>query len=764
VRGQGRYTDDFALEGQCFAAFVRSPHPHARVSGIDVEAAAAAEGVIAVLTGADYVADGCTGIRQVPMPADALRHDRPALPRETNGRATLDELHWPLAIDRIRYAGEAVAVVIAETMNAARDAAELVEVSYETFPALLDMDEAIAPGAPVLFEIAPDNIAVAAEFGDREATEAALAGAAVVIEHRFRNQRVANAQMEPRAAIGAYDAAADTCLMIAGSQGAVRQRVMLAAALNVPVEKVRVISPDVGGGFGPRTNLYPEQAVVTWAARRLGRPVRWTSDRSEAFLTDFQGRDSIARARLGLDADGRIRALAVDTLFNVGGQTVSYVPLSNSSRVLTSVYDVPVAHVRARGVVTNTVPTAPYRGAGRPESTFVMERLLDLAAERLSLDRVEIRRRNLVRREQLPYRSAVGLTYDSGDFHANMAQALELADWDGFPARREEAQARGRLAGIGIANYVESPVGAPHERVRVTVRKEGVVEVVAGTQSTGQGHETSFAQVMADELGVSPEAIRLVTGDTALVPGGGGTHSDRSMRLAGTLMVESAHEVRERCRVLAAALLQRSAEEIRFEDGLFFAPGANRRFTVFNLAEAAEGEDVPPELRGDIVSDKSFTGRIPAYPTGSAVCELEVDPETGTIEITRYTTVDDVGQPINPLILHGQVHGGIVQGVGQALCEQVAYDPESGQVLTGSFMDYAMPIARMFPRFTVAMAEDPTAGNPLRVKGGGESGITPALGVFTNALVHALSPLGVRDFEMPATPLRVWQAIARAKG
>jgi carbon-monoxide dehydrogenase large subunit len=553
-----------------------------------------------------------------------------------------------------------------------------------------------------------------------------------VIRREFHHSRLVNCQMEPRSAIGMHDAANDIYTLISGSQGAVRQRATLAAALGVAPERVRVVSPDVGGGFGPRTSLYPEQVIVTWAARRLGRPVRWTSTRAEAFLTDFQGRDSTASARLGLDTSGRIQALAVDVVFNVGGQTVSYVPLSNAARVLTSVYDVPLACARVRAILTNSVPTGPYRGAGRPETIFSLERLLDRAARQLGIDRLEMRRRNLIGRDRLPYRSTMGLTYDSGDFAANMDRVLRLADWASFEDRRQSARQRGKLAGIGLANYVEAPVGAPHERVAIAVQPRGIVEVTVGTQSTGQGHATAYAQVVADQLAIEPSAVRLVSGDTDVVPSGGGTHSDRSMRIAGTLLVEASAHIRAQVTTLATEL--------------------GRPLDVF------EASDVAP-----LTAEASFTGRLPAHPTGAAVCEVEVDPETGALAVTRYTSVDDVGQPINPAIVHGQTHGGIVQGLGQALSECVVLDTGDGQVLGGSFADYAVPGAAGLPNFAVTLVEDPTSGSPLRVKGGGESGITPALASVVNAAVDALSALGVDDLQMPLSAARIWQAIERAR-
>jgi carbon-monoxide dehydrogenase large subunit len=629
-----------------------------------------------------------------------------------------------------------------------------------------DVREALAPGAPLVWDTAPGNLAVDGEHGDPAATEAALASAEVVVEREFRSQRIANAQLEPRSAIGVYEPEHDRYVMIAGSQGVSRQHAALAGALGVSLDRVRVICPDVGGGFGPRSYLYPEQVVVVWAARRLGRPVRWTSDRSEAFATDYQGRDSLARVRMGFDRDGRIQALAADCVYNVGAHTIGgYVPMANFSRILSSVYDVPHASVRMRGVLTHTASTGPFRGAGRPEAMFAIERVLDLAAAQLGLDRVEIRRRNLIPRARLPYRTPLGLTFDSGDFLHNMQRVLERADWHGFSQRRAEAARRGRYAGIGLANYIEAPVGAPHERIKTTVLGDGTVEVVAGTQSTGQGHETSFAQVVADQLGVHPRDVRLVTGDTAVVTSGGGTHSDRSMRLAGTLIVEACQQVRERGRPVAAHLLEVAPEDLVWQDGAWSAIGTHRRVTVVEVARAIEQDtSLPPHLRFKfekaLSGEAAFTGRIPAHPTGAAVCEVEVDPDTAEVRITRYTAVDDVGQPINPLILHGQVAGGIVQGLGQALSEGVCYQPGSGQLLTGSFLDYAIPRAATVPSFDLELTEDPTTGNPLRVKGGGEAGITPCLAAVVNAVADALSPLGVRDLDMPLTPAHLWTQVA----
>jgi aerobic carbon-monoxide dehydrogenase large subunit len=654
-------------------------------------------------------------------------------------------------------------MVIAETLSAAQDGCERIVVDYEELPAVTDALAALAPGAPLVHDQVAGNLAVETTFGDEAAAQAAFARAHLVVAQIFRNQRIASAHMEPRAAIGTYDEAQGIYTLLTGSQGAVRVKNTLAACLGVPSERVRAITHDVGGAFGLLNNIYPEQVMVAWAARHVGRPVKWTGDRTQAFLTDYQGRDIVTEGRLALDPDGRILALSVVMTGNVGSHPVTYVPLSNGYRVTPTVYDVPVASVTIRGALTNTVPTAPFRGAGRPEATFAIERLIDIAAHRLGIDRVTLRRRNLIRRAQLPYHSATGLIYDSGNFRANMDGAIKLADWDGFATRRREARKRGRLAGIGISNYVESPVGQPSEYVRVTVRATREVEAVAGTQSSGQGHETTFAQVLADRFCITPEEVKLVTGDTAIVPAGGGTHSDRSMRLAGTLLVEASDRIIGHARKVFAALIGCPESDVNFEDGFFESPRSNRRLDIFDVARAIATEPtLAPELRAPLTSEANFSGRIPAYPTGSAVCEVEIDPQTGAVALTRYSSVDDCGQPINPLILHGQVHGGIVQGAGQALSECFTHDASSGQVLTASFMDYAVSRADMMPSFTVELAEDPTKGNPLRVKGGGEAGITPALAVVMNAVVDALSVYGIEHMDMPATPARVWATIEAA--
>ncbi len=757
VRGAGKYSDDMSVPGQAVAAFVRSPHAHALIKRIDTAAAKKMPGVIAVLTGADYMADGLKGAMQRANPAGAIDIKVRAFAPEK--RPVLEEPQFPLAPERVRYPGEAVAVVVAETLSLARDAAEAVVVDYNVLPAVTDVREAI--GGETIWASAADNVALDQEFGDAAEVAAAFAGADLVVEQTFVNQRISNCQMEPRSGVASYDAAADSYTLISGNQGVHAPRMVLAESFGLPLEKVRFVCPDVGGGFGLRNNLYPEQATILWAAKRTGRPVKWTNDRSESFLTDYAGRDLVTTARLAFKSDGRIAAYQVDHIGTCGGQTVTYVPLSNAYRVATTVYDIPLMHMRCRSVMTNTVPTAPFRGAGRPEATLVLERLIDLAAERLGMDRLAIRKKNVIPKKKLPYRTASGLLYDSGDFAGNMKRMIEAADWKGFAARKRESKKRGKLRGIGISNYLETPVGIPHERVEVTVLATGKVELAVGTQSTGQGHETSFAQVMADLLGVHPEDIVFIGGDTAKIPSGSGTHSDRSMRLGGTLMFEASADVVAQGKAAAAKILGVPDAEIAFTDGLFTTPKSNRRLTVYDVAQAIEAN---PALAptGKLQSKKTFTGRIPAYPTGCAICEVEIDPDTGAISVPRYGSIDDAGQAINPLILHGQVHGGIVQGIGQALVEHVRYD-EAGQVLTGSFMDYAIPRAQLVPSFDITLTEDPTHGNPLRVKGGGEAGITPALAVVMNAILDALKDYGVEHIDMPATPARIWQAIQQAK-
>ncbi len=546
--------------------------------------------------------------------------------------------------------------------------------------------------------------------------------------------------------------------MWAGSGGAVRQKIELAAVLGVEPERVRVVSQDVGGNFGTRNRLYVESVLVVWASKRLGRPVKYASTRSEVFLSDYQGRDLLTRVELALAADGRFLGLRADNVSNVGARCASLSPLGKGSALVTGNYDIPAASLRSRAVFTSTTPTNAYRSSGRPEVTYAIERLIDRAALELGFDRVELRRKNLIPAGAMPYQNAVGARYDSGAYEANMDLAMRIADWDGFAARRREAEARGRLLGLGLANYVESSIGAPRERSEITIKPEGRVEIVIGTGPSGQGHETSFAQVASALLAVPVESIDIVMGDTDVVSLGGGSHSGRSMRHAATLFAKAAPELIAKGKAVAARLLEAGADEVAFADGRFSTPRRNRSFDFLELAREAARLGLAAELA--LVTDNEM--HDPVFPNGCAVCEAEVDPETGAVEIARYSVVDDVGRVINPLIVHGQSHGGIAQGVGEAMWEECAVDPGSGQPLSGSFMDYGMPRSDNLPSFTVRIVEVLSPTNPFGIKAGGEGGCTPALAVVVSAILDALAPLGVRDIPMPATPLTIWRAIRDA--
>jgi carbon-monoxide dehydrogenase large subunit len=540
----------------------------------------------------------------------------------------------------------------------------------------------------------------------------------------------------------------------------VRQKGELAGVLGVPPADVRVECGDVGGNFGTRNAFYPEFALVVWAAKRVGRPVKWTCERSEAFASDYQGRDQAIEAELALDDQGRFLALRGSVICNSGAHSVMYVPLVKCSELMSTVYRVPAAHVRARATLSNTPPTNPYRSAGRPEAMFVMERLIDIAARQFGYDRISLRRRNLIPSSQQPYANPLGMTYDNGDYRKAMDRALALADWKGFSKRKRESRRNGRLRGIGLANYIEATSGAPREYSKVDVQPEGRIDVTVGTLSSGQGHETSFAQCVAEWLGSPVESIRLIQGDTDIVPVGGGTHSDRSMRMAGVVMGKASQAVIDKAAKIAGHALEADPADIAFAEGVFTVKGTDRSIGLFEVARAArERNDLPDELRGPLAAECDDFIRMAGFPFGSHVCEVEIDPETGFVEIVRHTAVDDVGRAVNPLILHGQTHGAIVQGVGQALWEHSAYDPTSGQLLAGSMLDYAMPRAHMVPSFTAELSETPARGNPLGVRGGGEGGTTPSLAVVVNAVVDALSDYGVTHVEMPVTPEKVWRAI-----
>jgi len=752
ITGAGCYGDDVTRPGLAHACMVRSPHAHAAIEGIDAADALKVPGVLAVLTGADAASDG---VGLIPHPAVPTNpHEVPLTSRD--GSPFFIAPHPPLPTDRARFVGEPVAMVVAETAAAARDGAERVRVAWRSLPAAVATPDAV--GGPAVWDACASNLCVDSQAGDAAATEAAFGRAAHVVRLETRVNRVTGVPMEPRTTLGEYDPATGRYTVYAGSGGSWRIQNDVARTLGVPKEAVRVVAGDIGGNYGTRNSCYPEQALVAWAARRLGRPVKWTGDRRETMLTDYQSRDLVSHAELALDADGRFLALRAVNTSNVGAHAVSFIPLAKGVAVLPSVYDIPVASIRGRAVLTHTPPTTPYRAAGRPEVMFVIERLIDLAARRHGFDRVALRRKNLVPAAAMPYRNPVGLLYDSGDYADAQDRVVALADWAGFEARRAEARRRGRYRGIGIANYIELNTGMPRERTEITVRPEGRVDVVLGTLSSGQGHETSFPQLVAEWLGVAIDQVRLITGDTDLMPFGGGSHSGRSMRLGAVVMAKASDAIVERGRQLAAWLLEAAAVDIEFSQRRFTVRGTDRAVDLFEVAAAAARPDVPDGLRGPLAGVSDETMPVPSYPYGCAVCEVEVDPETGVVELVRHTTVDDVGRAVNPLILHGQTHGGIAAGVGQALLELCHYD-DDGQLTSATFMDYALPRADALPSFTTEISEVPSTSNPLGLRGGGEGGTTPALGAVVNAVVDALAELGVEHVEMPATPERVWRAI-----
>ncbi len=756
LTGAGSYTDDVSLPGQAHAAIVRSPHAHARIVSVDGTRALDAPGVLAVLTAADLEADG---IATIPDQA-AIAGLVDVAMENTDGSARRTSPIPLLAADKARYVGNAVAVVIAETQESAADGAELVEVSYEPIPAVIAADRAARDDAPLVWDAHATNTMVDARFGDKAATEAAFARADHVVELTTRINRVTGVMLEPRSALCVHDAAEDRFTLYCGGDNSVRLKRDIATVMGVAQDNVHVIANDVGGNFGTRNWTYAEYCIVAWAARRLGRPVKWTATRSESFLSDYHGRDLHAEAALALDRDGRFLALRAELISNIGGLTVNYVPLNKTAELLSSVYHIPAATTRGRAVASNTSPTTPYRSAGRPEAMFIIERLIEIAAREHGFDAIELRRTNLIRRDMTPYAAPLGLTYDIADFPRAMETALELGDWAGFAARREEARGRGRRRGIGLANYIEITSGTPIERAEISVEPAGRVEVVIGTSPSGQGHHTSFAQCVADWLGVTFEAVRVVTGDTARVKEGGGSHSARSMRMAGIVMGTASDIIIDKGKRIAEHVLEAAASDIEFANGRFSIRGTDRSIGIFEVAQAAETrDDLADDLRGPLAGAHQELMRVPGYPYGAQVCEVEIDPETGAVEIVRCAGVDDVGRAINPMILHGQAHGGIAQGYGQALLEHAWYDPETGQMIAGSLMDYAMPRADHFPSFVTEIMELPSPTNPLGVRGGGEGGTTPALAVVVNAIVDALAEYGVTHVEMPATPERIWRAI-----
>ncbi|MDQ4061645.1 MAG: xanthine dehydrogenase family protein molybdopterin-binding subunit [Pseudomonadota bacterium] len=754
VRGEGRYTDDINLESQAYAAIVRSPYAHGVIRGMDTEAARDMPGVLGVYTAADLEAGGYGPLKcVVAFPnRDGTPMRRPARPA--------------LARDRIRFVGDPVAFVVAETAAQAKEAAEAVMLDIEPLPAVASAREAAQPDAPLLYEEAPGNVALDYHYGDAEKVAAAFAEAAHVTHLSILNNRVVVSAMEPRSAIAVYAADEDRWVLHVGCQGVFGLRGQLADVLGVPVEKVRVLTGNVGGSFGMKASAYPEYVCLFHAARELGRPVKWTDERSGSFLSDQHGRDHEMTAELALDAEGRFLALRIAGFGNMGaylGTVAPLMPTLNIVKNVVSVYRTPLVEVSTKCVFTNTTPVSAYRGAGRPEANYIMERLIDTAAAELGIDPVELRRRNHIRPDEIPYQAPSGMTYDSGDFTAVLDRALASADWDGYERRKAESRARGRLRGRGIGSYLEVTAPPNKEMGGIRFEADGTVTIITGTLDYGQGHATPFAQVLSERLGIPFERIRLLQGDSDEMLAGGGTGGSRSMAASGTAIVEAGEQVLERGRHIAAFVLEAAAHDIEFAGGRFVIAGTDRGIGILELAERLRAglalpEDVPQSLDVSHVSSEIQS----VFPNGCHIAEVEIDPETGTVEIVGYSSVNDFGTIINPMLVEGQVHGGVVQGIGQALMEHTVYD-EDGQLVTGSYMDYALPRASDIPGIGFLSHPVPAKTNPLGVKGCGEAGCAGSLASVMNAVVDALSEHGIRHIDMPATPDRIWQAIQEAR-
>lgn len=751
LTGQGRYVDDMSLPSQLYGIVLRSPHGHAAIEGVDTASARATPGVRGVFTAADLDADGIGAlpcIAQVATVAPMIVPPRRAL-----------------ACDRVRHVGDPVAFVVADTTDQARDAAERIRVAYRPLPAVVDATAALSLEAPLLWDEAPGNLSYRFERGDKAAVDAALAGAAHRVEIELVNNRLVVAPIEPRAAIGHYDAAADRLELLLTGQGVHSLRQQLASAVfHMPPERIQVRAPDVGGGFGVKNFLYPEWVLVLWAARRLGRPVKWLAERGEEFVSSAQGRDNRTKGRLALDQDGRFLALDVETVANLGAYLSTNGPGSSTNSpasAMGGVYAIPAVFMAVRGAFTNTVPIDAYRGAGKPEANYLIERLVDRAARRLKLDPVALRRRNLISR--FPYRSGLGVTIDCGRFAANLDEMAQRILTGGFAARRQEAADRGKLRGLGIACFLETSRGTPGERAEIRFEGDGRIALVLGTQSNGQGHETSFPQIAADLLGLPIAAFRFVQADTGDVKSGNGHGGARSMHMGGTALHQAAQMVLSKGRAIAAHLLQADADAVNFSGGRFAVGGGERGIELMALAEAArDPTNIPDGMSAGLDADAYNDSDVFTFPNGCHAAEIEIDPETGAVTLERYAAIDDYGRLINPMLTVGQVQGGLAQGIGQALLEHTVYDPGSGQLLSGSFMDYALPRADDLPALDVTLAELPTAVNPLGVKGAGQAGCIAAPQTIVNAILDALAPLGIEHIDMPATPERVWRAIRSA--
>jgi carbon-monoxide dehydrogenase large subunit len=753
LTGRGQYVDDLVLPGMCFGVVVNSPHAHARILSIDTRAACAAPGVVCVLAGPDLIEDGLGGMPPLFMPEDM------------GGPKGYRTYRLPLATDKVRCIGDRVAFVVAETLMQAQDAAELIEVDYDPLPSVTEVEAAVSDDAPRVHEDCPNNRCCSVMFGNKEAVDAAFTGAAHRVSLRLESNRLTACSIEPRCAIGQYNAWDDQYVLHTSSQNPHGVRQMLAAyVFKQPETKFRVVSPDVGGGFGMKADAYPDDALVLWAAKRCGRPVKWVASRAESFMGDTHGRDQVVHGEMALDAAGKILGIRVRSLQAFGAFAVSatVAPLTFSMRFVPSVYDVRAFHAVATGVFTNTAPTGPYRGAGRPEAAYLIERLMDQAAAQLQIDRVEIRRRNVITAAALPYTTQTGFVYDSGDFEGMLDQCLELADWDGFATRRVDSERKGLLRGRSVVLFIEQG-GIFNDQMSLRFDPSGAVTILAGTHSHGQSHETVFTQLVSDWLGMPFELIRFVQGDTDKVAFGRGTYAARSSMIGGCALRMAADSIIEKARPLAAHLLASDSSAISFADGHFRAAN-DRAISLVDVAKASYLKGgLPAHIEIGLQATGSWSATPPNFPNGCHGCEVEVDPLSGVVRIARYSAVDDVGKALNPMICEGQVAGGIAQGVGQALLEKIVYEPESGQLLTASFSDYALPRADDFPPLKLKLVEIPCKTNPLGVKGVGETGTIGAPVAVINALLDALRPLGVTHIDMPATPHRVWSAIQAAR-
>ena len=765
LRGNGNYTDDINRPGQLFAIIKRSDRPHARIVGIDTAAAAAAPGVQAVFTGADLEAEAIGGV-----PCGWQIHNK-------DGTPMAEPMHPVLATGRVRHVGDPIAVVIAETRQQARDAAELLVIELEELPAISGVRDAIAPGATAVHDDAPGNICYDWHIGDKALVDAAFARAARTVKLDLLNNRLIPNAMEPRAAIGEYDSNSGDYTLYTTSQNPHVIRLLMGAfVLHIPENKLRVVAPDVGGGFGSKIYHYAEEAIVTWASAKVRRPVKWTADRTEAFMSDAHGRDHDSVAEMALDGDGRFLALRVNTLCNMGAYLSTFAPAVPTylyATLLSGVYRIPAIYAEVKAVFTNTVPVDAYRGAGRPEATFLVERLVDAIAHDTGIDKVELRRKNFIPADAFPYQTPVALQYDSGDYEATLKTALATSGYAGFEARRAEAAGRGKLRGIGISTYVEACGIAPsavvgslgaraglYEVANIRVHPTGSVTVFTGTHSHGQGHETTFAQLVSEQLGVPMDQVEVVHGDTAKIPFGMGTYGSRSLAVGGTAMVKAMDKIIAKGKKIAAHLMEAAVEDIEFKDNVFSVAGTDKTKTLTDVSLAAYVphnypiEELEPGLDETAFYDpKNFT-----FPGGCHICEVEIDTDTGVTTVINFTAVDDVGRVINPMIVEGQIQGGVAQGIGQALYENAVYDAQ-GQLISGSMMDYAMPRADMLPNISVGTEVTLCTHNPLGVKGCGEVGAIGSPPAVINAVIDALKQYDVRHINMPASPQKIWSII-----